>query len=237
MAKLAFPSSAFSQLASGERDVSMQEPKAELTLERKTKVSQYVDMPLLHNVSEAAKPEIRKERRDELTTCTRPYTQKDEDDWLTLWGRDLYRTNNQQHVSEPEIKQQEPMTVGDGEYREEDGIDDESVVVTELQNSLKTRSNWIPMRLTADERELLAILEGALEVSEYALSFRGANTRRYTDKVDVHRYNRRDAMQSGIMEVLRTILGLYVAQRIKEGASEVLSEGIEVQADSGITYQ
>jgi hypothetical protein len=36
---------------------------------------------------------------------------------------------------------------------------------------LKKRSKYIPLRFTEDERGLLAILQGALEISEYVNSF------------------------------------------------------------------
>jgi hypothetical protein len=78
---------------------------------------------------------------------------------------------------------------------------------------------WIPLRLTEEERGLLQLLDGALQISEY------------TDKVDVARndhgwgqgrgYRGEDAMLGEMKEFCQLVVGLYVAGDLKRASSEV----------------
>eukprot|EP01126_Amoeba_proteus_P010781 TRINITY_DN14258_c0_g1_i3.p1 TRINITY_DN14258_c0_g1~~TRINITY_DN14258_c0_g1_i3.p1 ORF type:complete len:599 (-),score=131.10 TRINITY_DN14258_c0_g1_i3:74-1870(-) len=73
-------------------------------------------------------------------------------------------------------------------------------------------SKFVPLRFTERERNLLSILEGALEVSEY------------TDKVDViHRGNKFGIIKKEIHETLSVISGLYVAHNFISGQGLTLS--------------
>ena len=69
--------------------------------------------------------------------------------------------------------------------------------------------NYIPMRLTEDERKLLSILENALTVSEY------------TDSVDVLFSHTRKSKQSrifeGLVDALSISIGLLVSNNLTEG--------------------
>eukprot|EP01105_Mastigella_eilhardi_P023187 TRINITY_DN5808_c0_g1_i1.p1 TRINITY_DN5808_c0_g1~~TRINITY_DN5808_c0_g1_i1.p1 ORF type:complete len:813 (+),score=227.14 TRINITY_DN5808_c0_g1_i1:222-2441(+) len=89
-----------------------------------------------------------------------------------------------------------------------------------LQSALAEQSKWVPLRLSDEERSLLGILEGALEVCEY------------TDKVDVAAndfgwsgYNSFGGGGGGktrlivqeLREVLSLISGLYLASDYRAG--------------------
>eukprot|EP01127_Copromyxa_protea_P001484 TRINITY_DN11468_c0_g1_i1.p1 TRINITY_DN11468_c0_g1~~TRINITY_DN11468_c0_g1_i1.p1 ORF type:complete len:627 (+),score=97.59 TRINITY_DN11468_c0_g1_i1:109-1989(+) len=100
--------------------------------------------------------------------------------------------------------------------------DADYVIVEEDSHTLQARSFYIPLRLEANERKLLAILEGALEVSEY------------TDKVDVLRYQKQAIIRDEIMDLLKTILGLCVAQDFGRGRRAIegtVNEKHELFAD------
>jgi len=72
------------------------------------------------------------------------------------------------------------------------------------QSSILERSRYIPIRLEHDERRLLRLLEGALNVSEY------------TDKVDILSYRSKNGRVTAQVKDLCAILcGLVVAQNFK----------------------
>ncbi|KNC50148.1 uncharacterized protein AMSG_06283 [Thecamonas trahens ATCC 50062] len=71
---------------------------------------------------------------------------------------------------------------------------------------LKHRAAFIPLRLTRDEREVLALMEAALEISEY------------TDKVDVLTYRSKiPIMTQQLDEFLDTVAGLVVTTDLNKG--------------------
>ena len=86
---------------------------------------------------------------------------------------------------------------------EEDGGFSERQVLAS-QSSILERSRYIPIRLEHDERRLLRLLEGALNVSEY------------TDKVDILSYRSKSGRVTAQVKDLCAILcGLVVAQNFK----------------------
>ena len=92
---------------------------------------------------------------------------------------------------------------GDVAMEEEDGGFSEREVLAS-QSSILERSRYIPIRLEHDERRLLRLLEGALNVSEY------------TDKVDILSYRSKSGRVTAQVKDLCAILcGLVVAQNFK----------------------
>jgi Protein of unknown function (DUF2009) len=79
---------------------------------------------------------------------------------------------------------------------------------------------YIPLRVTAEERQLLQLLEAALNVSEY------------TDKVDVvMRFNKRRVMQEELEHMLATMSGLAVAGNVLGGEKLIGSKSLADNAD------
>lgn len=77
---------------------------------------------------------------------------------------------------------------------------------TQLLARIKEHSKFIPMRLTADERKLLRLLEAALNVSEY------------TDKVDILMYSSKaKRMIAQLKEMCSILAGLVVATNMQAG--------------------
>jgi hypothetical protein len=74
------------------------------------------------------------------------------------------------------------------------------------------RAKYIPLRLSHDERRLLRLLEGALNVSEY------------TDKVDILSYRSKNArVHAQIKDLCAILCGLTVAQNFRKG-SELIAD-------------
>jgi hypothetical protein len=82
------------------------------------------------------------------------------------------------------------------------------------QNSLiKQRANYTPLRLTAEERQLLHFLEGALDKSEY------------TDNIDVFSsFDKGSRVLKEIEDVMRTQIGLQIANNYTKGKRSLLKE-------------
>eukprot|EP00750_Incisomonas_marina_P008460 INCI15482.1.p1 GENE.INCI15482.1~~INCI15482.1.p1 ORF type:complete len:430 (-),score=77.61 INCI15482.1:1559-2848(-) len=87
------------------------------------------------------------------------------------------------------------------------------------RQDLTNLCEWIPLRLAMEERKLLLLLEGALQISEY------------TDNVDVARnnfgygqgrgYGGQDAMVHEMREFAQLVVGLYVASDLKRASEDV----------------
>jgi hypothetical protein len=76
----------------------------------------------------------------------------------------------------------------------------------------RERMKWLPLRLTAEERTLLSLLQGALHRSDY------------TDKVDVFSHSEKVKRQlAGIHECMTTQCGLQLANSFKAGQRLVRS--------------
>ena len=65
---------------------------------------------------------------------------------------------------------------------------------------LKACARYLPVRLTAKERELLVLLEGALDVSEY------------TGNVDVYGHGKLEKQQDGLADFFGVLLGLLISK-------------------------
>jgi Protein of unknown function (DUF2009) len=79
---------------------------------------------------------------------------------------------------------------------------------------------YIPLRVTAEERQLLQLLEAALNVSEY------------TDKVDiVMRFNKRRVIQEELGHMLATMSGLAVAGNVLGGEKLIGSKSLADNAE------
>lgn len=93
-----------------------------------------------------------------------------------------------------------------------------------LHSRLAASAHFIPMRISAEERVYLRLLEGALEVSEY------------TDKVDVvrgwgWRNSKLDAIREEIGDVLQLLLGLAIAGNYKHGTQLVAGGDMQANAE------
>jgi len=93
----------------------------------------------------------------------------------------------------------------------------------QLRSNLVALSQFIPVRISAEERVYLRLLEGALEVSEY------------TDKVDVvrgwsFRNSKHDTIREEIGDMLQLLLGLVVAGNYKQGTALVAGADMHANA-------
>lgn len=85
--------------------------------------------------------------------------------------------------------------------------------VNKRMSSAMERAKFIPMRLTEQERNMLKVLENALEVSEY------------TDKVDVYsgfRKKKSSRMVENLIDMLSITLGLEIANDLVKGEGRLL---------------
>ena len=92
-----------------------------------------------------------------------------------------------------------------------------------LHSKLQASAQFIPLRVSDEERALLRLLEGALEVSEY------------TDKVDVERgwgwrNSRHDSIREQLSDLVQLMLGLQVAGNYKQGVQ--LVAGADTKANT-----
>lgn len=82
--------------------------------------------------------------------------------------------------------------------------------------AFKERAKYIPLRLSNDERRLLRLLEGALNVSEY------------TDKVDILSYRSKTArVHAQIKDLCAILCGLTVAQNFRKGQQLIQDRNFE----------
>lgn len=85
---------------------------------------------------------------------------------------------------------------------------------------IKSQAQWIPLRLTYEERHLLHLLEAALSVSEY------------TDKVDIMSYtSKAKRIVTQLKEMCSVLAGLVVASNLKVGQRLIEDKNFEDNAD------
>lgn len=110
------------------------------------------------------------------------------------------------------------------EQRDEDGdveVDIVPATVNEkLVQAIKSQVEFIPMRLSYEERHLLHLLEAALSVSEY------------TDKVDILAYTSKSKrIVAQLKEMCSVLAGLVVASNLKIGQALIENKNFEDNAD------
>lgn len=89
-----------------------------------------------------------------------------------------------------------------------------------LLSAIKRQVEFIPLRLTYEERHLLHLLEAALSVSEY------------TDKVDILSYtSKAKRIVSQLKEMCSVLAGLVVASNLKIGQKLIENKNFEDNAD------
>eukprot|EP00884_Botryococcus_braunii_P004593 jgi/Botrbrau1/14134/Bobra.182_3s0075.1 len=80
-----------------------------------------------------------------------------------------------------------------------------------LRNTFRERARYIPLRLSSEERRLLALLEAALSVSQY------------TDKVDIMTWKSKvQRIHLQIKEICQILCGLVVAENYKRGQALIV---------------
>jgi len=119
-------------------------------------------------------------------------------------GNVVYRTTSNQSSAEPIGSKSNPS------------IATESLITRE---DLQELCRWVPLRLSKEERRLLLLLEGALQISEY------------TDNVDVARnnfgyghgrgYSGEDALLHEMREFCRLVIGLYASTNLRDIADDI----------------
>jgi len=103
------------------------------------------------------------------------------------------------------------------------GASSKTLAGQHLRSRLVALSQYIPVRISSEERVYLRLLEGALEVSEY------------TDKVDVvrgwsFRNSKQDTIREEIGDMLQLLLGLVLAGNYKQGAQLVAGADMQENA-------
>ena len=96
------------------------------------------------------------------------------------------------------------------------GVKSASGLNDNAHDNLRERAKYIPLRLLVEERRILRLLEGALNVSEY------------TDKVDILSYRNKSArVHAQIKDICAILCGLTVAQNFKRGQSLIADRDFE----------
>mmetsp|Transcript_34534 Transcript_34534/g.55109 ORF Transcript_34534/g.55109 Transcript_34534/m.55109 type:complete len:544 (+) Transcript_34534:1120-2751(+) len=129
-----------------------------------------------------------------------------------------------------DIKDDLDVPMDDGEDSDMHDAEDKSDAAEMLFSSrhinvmsdLKSRSKFIPLRLNREERRLLNIVEGALDISEY------------TDKVDVSAnnyfarstYNKEDTMSMEQEALCKKLAGLGVCNDYRTLGAEILDKDL-----------
>lgn len=94
----------------------------------------------------------------------------------------------------------------DDQYNQITKDDNEQDITKKLLFHIKRQANFIPLRLTSEERRLLRLLEAALNVSEY------------TDRVDILSYkSKTKRIVEQLKEICSILAGLVVASNLKIG--------------------
>ena len=109
---------------------------------------------------------------------------------------------------------------GPGTTPADNGTNPSSTTKKEAHDTFRERAKHIPLRLDAEERRLLRLLEAALSVSEY------------TDKVDVLSWRSKTArVHAQVKDICAVLCGLVVAQDYKRGQRLIAQRDFASLAD------
>ncbi|KAK2076159.1 hypothetical protein QBZ16_001091 [Prototheca wickerhamii] len=109
---------------------------------------------------------------------------------------------------------------GPGATPADNGTNPSSTTKKEAHDTFRERAKHIPLRLDAEERRLLRLLEAALSVSEY------------TDKVDVLSWRSKTArVHAQVKDICAVLCGLVVAQDYKRGQRLIAQRDFASLAD------
>eukprot|EP00041_Stephanoeca_diplocostata_P039064 m.1584736 g.1584736 ORF g.1584736 m.1584736 type:complete len:572 (-) comp25320_c0_seq67:4651-6366(-) len=115
--------------------------------------------------------------------------------------------------------QQEVLPSGNGDTEDWQEVKNTSRNKMSASDDVGELIDYIPLRLTERERNMLAVLDGALRVSEY------------TDEVDTYRWGREDRMSSQLDEMFDLLVGLLCCNDFKEGSRKGKKELTEDNED------
>lgn len=130
-------------------------------------------------------------------------------------------------VEEPEAVQEAAAEVEDEKIGEENEIGEyrsqNSSVEEKIMAGIKRSAKFVPTRLSYEERQLLKLLEAALEVSEY------------TDKVDILSYKSKSKrIIQQLREICSILAGLVVSSNMKVGQRLIADKTF---ADNAVWYK
>lgn len=139
------------------------------------------------------------------------------------------KTHNSKQLYETKKSESGKTSVANGEDTgtdEDIKIDEKDIqvesnsVTQKILGEIKRQANYIPMRLTYEERHLLRLLEAALNVSEY------------TDKVDILSYTSKSKrIVAQLKEMCSVLAGLVVASNMKIGKELIENKNFEDNAE------
>lgn len=119
----------------------------------------------------------------------------------------IKRSAGEAFTSQDEIEGDEDL-----DSMEEDRGDHDRITTCNVsEDNIAERAKYIPLRLSHEERRLLRLLEGALNVSEY------------TDKVDILSYRSKNGrVHAQIKDICAILCGLTVAQNYRRGSQLIM---------------
>lgn len=118
---------------------------------------------------------------------------------------DAKHNDNNDSIVEAEIQTAESILQ---EQQQQTVLNRKNVEISDIVQQIKNHSQFIPMRLTMEERKLLRLLEAALNVSDY------------TDKVDVSSFKSKSKrIVAQLREMCSILAGLVVATDMDLGKS------------------
>lgn len=117
-------------------------------------------------------------------------------------------------VSKPDVADDDEYT--DAELAKLAELPSDEAANRILLQDIKQQAQYVPLRLTAEERQLFNLLDAALNVSEY------------TDKIDIFSYtNKNKRIVSQLKEICSILLGLVVSKNMKLGSEMVVEKNFK----------